>query len=548
MKISKKISLTSLAFSTAITILTIVSLYLSSVSNDRLSYFQSSAMPSIVSLDDSRMGVSELMLLYWRHLETEDFDEKSQMEQKINNQIASLKKIQEERRKILTGQALDNTNKAIDMLDKIEKTNVVFFDLSRNVDIEEKQNQARAILNRDDGLGGIIRNLYKNFDERRFNYINKIDALSKENVSTYDMTFWSMLFCSCIIIFILSAISFKTTQQISKKLNAMSNSITEASQNLDLSITLDDSGDDEIGDAARAYNHLIHKIVDSLIDVRNASHSVHLASGEISAGNDDLSSRTEEQAASLEETAASMTQLNETIRQTAENSNIATHKAQVISQHTDENLSKVAVMAGTMSDIRVSSLKITEIISLIEGIAFQTNILALNAAVEAARAGEQGRGFAVVAGEVRNLAQSASTSAHEIKELIENSMAYVEKGVAETHEVSEKMRSMATSIHEITGLVNEISHATKEQSQGIEQINIAINQMDSVTQQNAALVEEASAAAKTLLEQSINMDSLVSVFTFKELEKKPAQNKIFQKEIAVVNKIQRLDESGWEEF
>ena len=207
-----------------------------------------------------------------------------------------------------------------------------------------------------------------------------------------------------------------------------------------------------------------------------------------------------------------MSQLTETVRQTAENTRIASELSMIERNISDNSTEKVATMLATMSDIRASSAKITDIISLIEGIAFQTNILALNAAVEAARAGEQGRGFAVVAGEVRNLAQRSSTSAREIKMLIESSMQFIQTGVEQAEDVGKNMRHMNDAVRQVTDLINEISGAAHEQMLGIGQINQAVNEMDSVTQQNASLVEEASAASASLMEQADVLNQLVSKF------------------------------------
>jgi len=286
----------------------------------------------------------------------------------------------------------------------------------------------------------------------------------------------------------------------------------QASENLDLTLKADDTRSDEIGLTAKAFNHLIQTVSLSLNAVESAAQSVSTASSQMSAGNEDLSARTEEQAASLEQTAASMSELSETVRQTAENTRLASQLAKNAREISEDSADRVKTMLTTMGDIRESSAKITDIISLIEGIAFQTNILALNAAVEAARAGEQGRGFAVVAGEVRNLAQRSSSSAREIKALIESSMGFVEAGAVQAEGVGTNMHKMNDAVRQVTDLVDEISVAAQEQSQGISQVHLAVNQMDDVTQQNAALVEEASSASRSLMEQASALNRLVATF------------------------------------
>jgi len=287
-------------------------------------------------------------------------------------------------------------------------------------------------------------------------------------------------------------------------------------------VSADASRHDEVGNMARAFNNLMQRVSGALRSVSAASQSVSSASAQIAAGNEDLSSRTEQQAASLEETAASMTQLSETVRQTADNTRQASQLADNMNVLSEKSASSLETMLGTMGDIRSSSRKVTEIITLIEGIAFQTNILALNAAVEAARAGEHGKGFAVVAGEVRNLSQRSTTAAREIKELIDVSYSLIEAGAHQAGDVSENMNSMGNAIRQVTDLVNEIAAAATEQSQGIAQVHQAVNQMDDVTQQNAALVEEASAASRSLQEQADALARLVGEFKVEqETEHRP---------------------------
>ncbi len=248
-------------------------------------------------------------------------------------------------------------------------------------------------------------------------------------------------------------------------------------------------------------------------EIVDATDTINTASKEIASGNSDLSQRTEEQASSLEETASSMEELTSTVRQNAENAKQANQLAIGASDVAGKGGAVVGQVVVTMDSINESSRKIVDIISVIDGIAFQTNILALNAAVEAARAGEQGRGFAVVAGEVRNLAQRSAAAAKEIKTLIGDSVEKVEGGSKLVAQAGQTMEEIVTAIKRVTDIMSEITAASAEQSQGIEQVNTAITQMDEVTQQNAALVEEAAAAAEALQEQAQNLS--VSVGTFK---------------------------------
>ncbi|MBI3479053.1 MAG: Tar ligand binding domain-containing protein [Nitrosomonadales bacterium] len=259
-------------------------------------------------------------------------------------------------------------------------------------------------------------------------------------------------------------------------------------------------------------NATADKLTEIIGQIKDATDTINTASKEIAAGNSDLSQRTEEQASSLEETASSMEELTSTVKQNAENAKQANQLAKGASDVAGKGGAVVGQVVTTMDQINESSRKIVDIISVIDGIAFQTNILALNAAVEAARAGEQGRGFAVVAGEVRNLAQRSAAAAKEIKTLIGDSVEKVEGGSKLVAQAGQTMEEIVSSIRRVTDIMSEITAASSEQSQGIEQVNTAITQMDEVTQQNAALVEEAAAAAESLQEQAQNLTESVATF------------------------------------
>lgn len=280
----------------------------------------------------------------------------------------------------------------------------------------------------------------------------------------------------------------------------------------DLTQTIEVDSDNETGQLLSALKEMNASLVNTVSEVRTSTDTIATASSQIAAGNLDLSSRTEEQAASLEETASSMEELTSTVRQNAENAKQANQMVVSASDHAVKGGLVVAQMVDTMGSIKESSRKIVDIIGVIDGIAFQTNILALNAAVEAARAGEQGRGFAVVASEVRSLAQRSAAAAKEIKELIGDSVEKVDAGGRLVNETGESMNKIVTAVKQVTDIMSEIAAASAEQSSGIEQVNIAITQMDEVTQQNAALVEEAAAASSSMQDQAANLASTVAVF------------------------------------
>jgi methyl-accepting chemotaxis protein len=272
-------------------------------------------------------------------------------------------------------------------------------------------------------------------------------------------------------------------------------------------------------------NETLEMIVGPIATVKTAVETINTAAKEIAQGNVDLSRRTEEQAASLEKTAASMEELSSTVKQNADNAKQASQLASAASGVAIKGGDAVAEVVTTMSNINESAKKIEDIISVIDGIAFQTNILALNAAVEAARAGEQGRGFAVVAAEVRNLAQRSATAAKEIKELITDSVSKTAEGTAQVENAGKTMQEIVTSVKRVTDIIGEISAASQEQSVGIDQVNEAIMKMDDVTQQNTALVEEAAAAAESMMEQADELMSAVSVF---KLETDVRKNNVVQ--------------------
>ncbi len=280
----------------------------------------------------------------------------------------------------------------------------------------------------------------------------------------------------------------------------------------DLTHRIEVQSNDETGQLMQAMKDMNDSLVNIVSQVRTGTETMAVASREIASGNADLSNRTESQASSLEETASSMEELTSTVKQNAENARQANQLVSTTADIAVKGGQVVGQVVDTMASIKESSRKIADIIGVIDGIAFQTNILALNAAVEAARAGEQGRGFAVVASEVRNLAQRSAGAAKEIKALIEDSVGKVDNGGKLVDEAGKTMGEIVSSVKRVTDIMSEIAGASLEQSSGIEQINQAITQMDDMTQQNAALVEEAAAAAESLQDQAGQLAQAVSVF------------------------------------
>jgi methyl-accepting chemotaxis protein len=284
----------------------------------------------------------------------------------------------------------------------------------------------------------------------------------------------------------------------------------------DLTRKIEVKSQDEVGQLMLALKEMNDSLVKIVAQVRNGTETISTATREIASGNLDLSSRTEEQASSLEETASSMEELTSTVKQNADSAQQANNLAVSASTVATKGGAVVTQVVDTMSAINASAKKIEDIIGVIDGIAFQTNILALNAAVEAARAGEQGRGFAVVASEVRHLAQRSAAAAKEIKNLIGDSVEKVNTGTKLVDEAGATMAEIVESVQRVTRIMSEITIASREQTDGIEQVNQAIAQMDESTQQNAALVEQAAAAAESLQDQTSNLAQVVSVFRLDE--------------------------------
>jgi len=280
----------------------------------------------------------------------------------------------------------------------------------------------------------------------------------------------------------------------------------------DLTARIDDAADNEIGRLLMAIRRMQQDLLSTVARVRRGAEVIDVGAHELASGNMELSSRTETQASSLEETAASIEELTSTVKQNSENAQHARSLVDGASTTAAQGGAVMQKVVATMNDINASSRKIVDITSVIDSIAFQTNILALNAAVEAARAGEQGRGFAVVASEVRNLAQRSAAAAKEIKVLIDHSVANIQLGTDLVEQAGTTMQALVGDVHQVTQIVGEIAVASREQSEGIDQVNTAIVQMDQVTQQNAALVEEAAAATASLQEQAGELTQAVSVF------------------------------------
>ena len=554
MTISQRLNLVFSLLSAALIALGIIAITLISGFQTRFEYVQANAIPSIKDLGQLIDQSNRLSLTLYKHQSQTDNSKMPPVEALIEKNINDLKAltdyylahdISSEEDERLTYVAFDN-------LKAVQAQLPAFLASSR----AHQDEISLSLLEENSGIGAAIRKLKADYQKQLELNIAIGDGLRDQNKEIYHLTLWGTGLGVAGTIFVLGFLALTTIRRVHLSLKGIGDIMTQASERLNLTLRADASRRDEIGHMATAFNSLMQRISGALLSVSAASQSVSSASAQIAAGNEDLSSRTEQQAASLEETAASMTELSETVRQTADNTRQASRLAENVSELSEKSSSSLNTMLGTMGEIRNSSRKITEIVTLIEGIAFQTNILALNAAVEAARAGEHGKGFAVVAGEVRNLSQRSTTAAREINELINTSSRLIESGADQAGDVGENMGVMQGAIRQVTDLVNEIAAAATEQSQGISQVHEAVNQMDDVTQQNASLVEEASAASLSLQEQASTLARLVNEFTLQGGSPRAAGREAaklsppaggVKAQTARLN-APRQDEANWETF
>ncbi|WP_249022377.1 MULTISPECIES: methyl-accepting chemotaxis protein [Kluyvera] len=357
------------------------------------------------------------------------------------------------------------------------------------------------------------------FEKAYVNYLQQNDSLYelavKDSNASYTQAMWILFGVMIAVLAVIITVWLGVRKTLIAPLNRLIDSIRHIAGG-DLVKRIDVESDNEMGQLAHSLRHMQGELARTVGEVRQGADAIYSGASEIAMGNNDLSSRTEQQAASLEETAASMEELTATVKQNAENARQASHLALSASETAQKGGKVVDNVVQTMRDITASSQKIADIISVIDGIAFQTNILALNAAVEAARAGEQGRGFAVVAGEVRNLAQRSAQAAREIKSLIEDSVNRVDLGSTLVESAGETMDEIVNAVTRVTDIMGEIASASDEQSRGIDQVGLAVAEMDRVTQQNASLVEESAAAAAALEEQASRLTQAVAVFRIQQ--------------------------------
>ncbi len=508
-------------------------------------YFQKNILPSLDAMNKEMLKVTSIRGQLYLHGLTQDPAGMAEVQQKALKMFDELYAMHQHYLKSLISDQhdLDLTNKTLGDLDKFRTVLDQYFKISNANDREGVIKAMHA--------GGLIADsvtqLVNDFDEQiAYNSLLVTNA-NNDNGMLISRSMTLSLTATLAATLILGLFGLFTVLNIKRRLNDMKDGMVSISEKLDLSHSLPTGRLDEIGRAVGAFNLLIARVAESLTMVRSASGSVNTAANEIALGNNELSARTEQQSAAVVETAASMEELSSTVKQNAQNAHQASQLATTAADTAAKGGAVVGVAVNRMKDIIESSKRISEITSVINGIAFQTNILALNAAVEAARAGEQGRGFAVVAGEVRNLAQRSAQAAKEIEVLIHESVNHVEEGSRQVDLAGETMSGIVQSVQQVKDLMQEIAAASDEQNRGISQIAQAMSEMDTTTQQNAALVQESSAAAGSLEEQASKLQQLVDVFRLpgQQLAKvKKTVEKIRQPQQAVASG----GHDGWETF
>lgn len=470
------------------------------------SFSDENVVPSLLTSAAITRGVNGMRILTWRYLALTESLDGNAVETALNT---ARKNVNDGLQKYERELVADDTDREL-----LKAVQTAFYEFEKFQGDAMKLadaghwSEARALMATSQPL---IDKMDKAFEAQR-TYNEKIssDAAHRAQETMASAQFQAIVF-SLVVVVVVALMAWLTVRKIVRSLGeavVFAERIAEG----DLTQRIDSSGSDEVGQLMQAMAKMNRNLVTIVTAVRNGVSTVATASGQIASGNMDLSSRTEQQASSLEQTAAATEELTSTVKQNADNALQADQLARAASEVALQGGAVVEQVVSTMHEIKSSSLNIADIITVIDSIAFQTNILALNAAVEAARAGEQGRGFAVVATEVRSLAQRSASAAREIKQLIEDSVAKVESGSTLVVGAGETMQQVVESVRRVTEVVSEISTASREQKEGIEQVNQAISHMDRATQENAALVEEATAAAQSLQDQAQKLERAVAVF------------------------------------
>ena len=466
-------------------------------------------LPSLIALDAIQVQLNEERRVTFRHvLSTDAHDKEAQMKRLLKARDSVLPKLVAD----YEGMISSNEERAL-------------FEGFKREWAKYKTQEDLALASSSQGDVALERTRHLTIDEAGKNFrdalkylqddieLNRKGALASVQRSheSYVEGNWVSVVVVSVTALLCAAMAWSITISITRPVDACLKASSAVAQG-DLSHQVSVQGGDELSTLGQSLNAMSLNLAQLIGRIRLSAESIATASAEIAQGNSDLSSRTENQAASLQQTAASMHEMTDTVRHNSDHARQATQLAQQAAQVASRGGQDVGHVVQTMAGIQTASSRISDIIGVIDGIAFQTNILALNAAVEAARAGEQGRGFAVVAGEVRSLAQRSATAAREIKALIGDSVAKVETGTSQVSQAGATIDDVVSQVEKVKDLIAEISTSSQDQSQGIGQINAAVNQLDQTTQQNAALVEQTSAAAESLRQQANDLAQAVAAF------------------------------------
>jgi methyl-accepting chemotaxis protein len=476
----------------------------------RMSLVQTRLIPSVSAINAAKAAVSDSRLAGYRLSVFSNLADKSALDKAYNDAHANFDKVLAD---YAAHNIFDDTDRKMLEQDKAametyRQALVPFLAASHAGDMDA----VRATLVAGSPLALGAAGVKKSLDDHVAYNQKLIEKVKAESDADYSRALTILVAVTVAVLLVVGYMGFQLYSVITGGLNKMQGSMEDVSTSLDLTHQVDVERMDEIGHAGVAFNKLLGEIGSVVGTARSAAEAVSTASRQIAAGTSDLNNRTSAQAAALEETASSMEELTSTVGQNSDNARQANQLAQNASQIAVQGGEVVKDVIVTMDSINASSRKIVDIISVIDGIAFQTNILALNAAVEAARAGEQGRGFAVVATEVRNLAQRSAAAAKEIKVLIDDSVVKVDSGTKLVVRAGDTMSEVVASVKQVSDIVAEISAATSEQNAGIAQVHQSITSMDHVTQQNAALVEETAAASQAMQDQAEILARAVSAF------------------------------------
>lgn len=547
MNITKRLMLCFSLLILSIVITNALSILSMSRIGDDAKYFQVNTLPSLDAMNKESAKMAAIRGRLFLHGLTEDQATKSVVKQDALKIYDELIAMHQHYIKDLTSDKkdLEISNNTLSDLQSFRSVMDKYFTISES-------NERNVIISEMKAGGSVINKIDSLLSDFNNQIAYNTELVVKANESTNSLINHSItvsVIATLIAAVLFGAFGLLTTFSIKRRLNSMKDGMVAISEKLELGNILSAGRQDEIGMTVSAFNSLLQRMSDALVMVRTTAHSVSTAVDQITGGNHELSARTEQQSAAVVETAASMEELSSTVKLNAQNAQQASLIAITASESAINGGRVVATAVSRMNDICESSNKIADITSLINGIAFQTNILALNAAVEAARAGEQGRGFAVVAGEVRNLAQRSAQAAKEIETLIQQSVSQVEEGTRQVDLAGETMNGIVNSVTQVKDLMQEIAAASDEQNRGISQIAMAMTEMDTTTQQNAALVQESSTAAGSLGEQAVKLMELVNVFRLPGIKIDiPAPNNTLPPRQASASVGAVTREKNWETF